>query len=140
MNFLIRMLLVAAAGAAAVSILKRKSERVDADPADPKVVMLEDDEAVISETPANEAVPAMVRSCYRRMDPLTLTGANEAVFLLQNGEEVKLNFQGEGGLHIREGDCGLLTWEDSRLILFEKESGELIGGMYYSPAEENADE
>ncbi len=137
MNFLIRMLLVAAAGAAAVSILRRKSEPAESDP---RVVVLEDDEAVISETPANEAVPAMVRSCYRRMDPLTLTGANEAVFQLQNGEEVKLNFQGEGGLHIKEGDCGLLTWEGSRLILFEKDSGELIGGMYYSPAEENADE
>lgn len=140
MNLVIRMLLAAAAGAAAVSLLKRKAESEKTDSAEPKVVLLADDEAVISESPANEAVPAMVRSCYRRMDPLTLTGANEAVFQLQNGEEVKLNFQGEGGLHIKEGDCGLLTWEGSQLILFEKESGELIGGMYYSPAEEIADE
>ncbi len=132
MNFLVRMLLVAAAGAAAVSFLKRKS----AEEADPHVVLLEDDDAVVDESAAREAVPATVRSCYRRMDPLTLTGANEAVFLLDDGEEVKLHFQGEGGLHLMEGDRGLLTWEGSQLLLFEKETGELIGGIYYSPAED----
>ncbi len=132
MDFLVRMLLMAAAGAAAVSFFKRKS----AEEADPHEVILDDDDAIVRESAAREAVPATVRSCYRRMDPLTLTGANEAVFLLDDGEEVKLNFQGEGGLHLMAGDRGLLTWEGSRLLLFEKDSGELIGGSCYSPAED----
>ncbi|MDD6051631.1 MAG: hypothetical protein PUC00_10270 [Clostridiales bacterium] len=85
-------------------------------------------------------VPAQVLTCYRRMNPLTLESANEAVFLLEDGEEVKLNFSGEGGLHLQAGDRGLLTWRGMRLIRFEKENGDVIGGMFYAPAGENADE
>lgn len=102
------------------------------------------------ESPADEAddaepvdaagVPARVRTCYRRMNPLTLEAANEAVFLLEDGEEVKLSFSGEGGLHLQAGERGLLTWRGMRLIRFEKENGDVIGGMFYAPAGENADE
>jgi len=80
-----------------------------------------------------------VKTCFRRMDPLTLTAANEAVFLLEDGTEVKLNFSGDGGLHLLPGDHGLLTWRGMRLIRFEKNNGDVIGGMFYAPAGEAND-
>ena len=67
---------------------------------------------------------------------MTLTGANEAVFLLADGTEVKLNFTGEGGLHIKPGDQGMLTWRGMRLIRFELENGDVIGGSFYAAAGE----
>ena len=98
------------------------------------MVYLSDDDAVIDAEPA--AVAATVKNCFRRMDPLTLSGANEAVFVLEDGTEVKLNFTGEGGLHIKSGDRGLLSWRGMRLIRFEKDNGDVIGGSFYAPAGE----
>lgn len=85
-------------------------------------------------------VPAQVSACFRCMNPLTLEAANEATFILADGEEVRLSFAGEGGLHLQTGERGLLTWRGTRLIRFEKENGDVIGGMFYAPAGENADE
>lgn len=137
MNLLIRAVLLAAAGAAGWALAKRK-KKPDASSEDPQVVYLSDDEAVIDGEPA--AVSATVKSCYRRMDPLTLASANEAVFLLVDGTEVKLNFAGDGGLHLKEGDRGLLTWRGMQLIRFELGNGDVIGGMFYAPAGEESDE
>lgn len=133
MSFLIRMAILVAAGAAGVAMALRKSGKTDQN-RDPRVVYLSDEDAVIS----GEPVPAKatVKSCFRRMDPLSLNAANEAVFILEDGTEVRLNFSGDGGLYLLPGECGMLTWRGMRLIRFEKESGEVIGGMFYSPAEE----
>ena len=147
MQALIRVAALLAAAAAGLALVKRRNSRQDED--DPHVVLLRDEDAVISaadvsnvpEEPArHHTVPARVRTCYRRMNPLTLTGANEAVFQLDNGEEIKLNFSGEGGLHLKEGDRGLLTWQGLGLIRFEKENGDVIGGMFYAPAGEEIHE
>lgn len=142
MHFLIRAAVLLAAGAAGWALAKRKKTQTQE--SDPHVVYLQDEDAVIdaqAEPTEPEAVPAQVRSCYRRMDPLSLNAANEAVFLLEDGTEVKLNFAGEGGLYLKEGDRGLLTWQGMRLIRFEKDNGDVIGGMFYAPAEEeSADE
>ena len=137
MSFLIRMAILAAAGAAGVAMALRKSSK-EKQTEETRVVYLSDEDAVIDGEPA--PVRAMVKSCFRRMDPLTLQAANEAVFLLDDGKEVRLNFSGDGGLHILPGDGGMLTWRGMRLIRFEKESGEVIGGAFYSPAEEEAHE
>jgi hypothetical protein len=135
MSFLIRMALLAAAAAAGVGLALRKSRQEE--PAGEKVVYLGEDDAVID--PERSPVPATVKSCYRRMDPLSLNAANEAVFLLEDGTEIKLNFSGEGGLHMKAGDHGLLAWRGMRLIRFEMDNGDVIGGMFYAPAGEEND-
>jgi len=135
MGLLIKAMMLAAAGAAGWMLAKRNQRQ--ADPAGETVVYLGEDDAVID--PERPAVPATVKTCFRRMDPLTLTAANEAVFLLEDGTEVKLNFSGDGGLHLLPGDHGLLTWRGMRLIRFEKNNGDVIGGMFYAPAGEAND-
>ena len=135
MGLLIKAMMLAAAGAAGWMLAKRNQRQ--ADPAGETVVYLGEDDAVID--PERPAVPATVKTCFRRMDPLTLTASNEAVFLLEDGTEVKLNFSGDGGLHLLPGDHGLLTWRGMRLIRFEKDTGDVIGGMFYAPAGETND-
>lgn len=134
MTFLIRMALLAAAAAAGVGLAMRKSKQED--PAGEKVVYLGEDDAVID--PERPPVPATVKTCFRRMDPLSLNAANEAIFTLKDGSEVKLNFSGEGGLHIKPGDRGLLVWRGMWLIRFEMDNGDVIGGMFYAPAGEDS--
>ena len=133
MNVLIKAAMLLAAGAAGWALAKR-CKKAEFDDANPQVVYLSDDDAIIDAEPA--AVAATVKNCFRRMDPLTLSGANEAVFVLEDGTEVKLNFTGEGGLHIKSGDRGMLTWRGMRLIRFEKDNGDVIGGSFYAPAGE----
>lgn len=135
MGLLIKAMMLAAAGAAGWMLAKRNQRQ--ADPAGETVVYLGEEDAVID--PERPAVPATVKTCFRRMDPLTLTAANEAVFLLEDGTEAKLNFSGDGGLHLLPGDHGLLTWRGMRLIRFEKDNGDVIGGMFYAPAGEAND-
>ncbi len=138
MHFLIRAAALLAAGAAGWALAKKKNKQCGA-PEDPHVVVLSDEDAVIDapeESAEREPVAAVVDTCFRRMDPLTLVGSTEAGFILADGTKVKLHISGEGGLHLREGDAGMLTWAGDQLILFEKENGEMIGGMYYVPAEE----
>lgn len=141
MNFLIRTAVLLAAGAAGWALAKRKSK--PAENTDPHVVYLKDDEAVINaqaEPSEPEAVAAEVLSCYRRMNPLTLTGASDVTFILADGTEVKLQVSGEGGLHLAKGDQGLLAWSGKTLIRFEKNNGEVVGGMFYMPAQEGTDD
>lgn len=133
MHFLVRAAILLAAGAAGWALAKQKQKPAEKND-DPQVVYLSEDEAVIDAEPS--PVPATVKTCFRRMNPLSLNPANEAVFLLADGTEVKLNFSGEGGLHLKPGDKGLLTWRGMRLIRFEMETGEVIGGMFYAPAQE----
>ena len=136
MGFLIRMALLAAAAAAGAGMFLRKNKE---NAASEKVVYLGEDDAVID--PDRPGMNATVKSCFRRMDPLTLKSGNEAVFLLEDGSEIKLSFTGDGGLHLLPGDHGLLTWRGMRLIRFEKDNGDVIGGVFYAPAgEEPADE
>lgn len=139
MSILIRGAILLAAGAVGWALAKRKKQHTDMQN-DPHVVYLSDEDAVIeaSENFAEkEPVPAVVDACFRRMDPITLTGSSEATFILADGEKVKLHISGEGGFHLKEGDAGMLTWAGDKLILFEKENGEMIGGMYYIPAKED---
>lgn len=132
MNLLIRAAVLLAAGAAGWALAKGKKK--PADPAEkPQVVYLSDEDAVIDADTAPMA--ATVKNCFRRMSPLTLEAANEAVFLLADGTEIKLNFAGDGGLHMKAGDHGLLTWRGMRLIRFEMDNGDVIGGSFYAPAE-----
>lgn len=142
MSLLVRAAVLVAAGAAGWMLARRKGKQAQ-NSDDPHVYYLKDEDAVI-DAPAEEqrtnAVTAEARSCYRRMDPLTLIAQNEAIFRLEDGSEVKLNFGGEGGLHLKEGDRGLLSWQGMRLIRFEKDNGDVIGGMFYAPAGRDADE
>lgn len=137
MHLLIKAAILLAAGAAGWMLGRRKAEQKES--AGEQVICLGDEDAVIdAERPP---VRASVKSCVRRMDPLTLNSGNEAVFLLEDGTEVKLNFSGEGGLYLKDGERGLLTWRGMRLVRFDREDGAVFGGMFYAPAEEaSADE
>jgi len=137
MGILLKAAVLLAAGAAGWALAKRNKD-AEQENTDPRVVYLKDDEAVIDAQP--QPVPATVKLSFRRMDPLTLSPANEAIFLLEDGTEVKLNFSGEGGLHLKAGDRGMLTWQGMRLIRFVKENGEVIGGVFYAPAQEAAND
>lgn len=137
MSLLIRAAILAAAGVAGWALAKRKSGQPAPD-GEKRVVYLSDEDAVIDvERPP---VSAAVKNSFRRMDPLSLRSANEAVFILDDGTELRLNFTGEGGLHLLPGDRGMLTWRGMQLIRFEKETGDVIGGAFYSPAEEAPDD
>lgn len=139
MHFLIRAALLCAAGAAGWALARRKNGK--AEPQNPQIVYLDDEQAVI-DAPAEAPEPAAaeVVSCFRRMDPLTLCGASEATFLLLSGEKIKLTVKGDGGLHLAAGEKGWLTWSGNTLIRFEKENGDVISGMFYAPAEEAHDD
>ncbi len=142
MSILIRAAMLLAAGAAGWALAKRKSAANQPD-SDPRVVYLSDEDAVIdAHHPSAEPAPvhARVRHCYRRMDPITLQGASDVTFVLDDDTEVKLLIHGEGGMHLQEGDSGLLTRSGMQFILFEKENGEVIGSMFYAPAEEESHE
>lgn len=134
MSFLIRLAILAAAGAAGVAMALRKTPNKRN--GESRVIYLSDEEAVIDGEPTS--VPATVEKCFRRMDPLSLNPSNEAIFHLEDGAEVRLNFSGEGGLHLLPGDRGMLTWRGIQLIRFDKENGEVIGGAFYTPAEEES--
>lgn len=134
MHILIKAAMLLAAGAAGWALGKRNKPQTETND-QPQVVYLKDDEAVIDAEPA--PVAATVKTCFRRMDPLTLSGANEAVFLLEDGTEVMLNFTGEGGLHIKPGDRGMLTWRGMRLLRFELENGDVVDGSFYAPTGED---
>ena len=136
MGFLMRMAILAAAGVAGWALFRRKEKPAGAGDGQPQVVYLSDEDAVIDGAREPSTAPAEVLHCYRRMDPLTLIGASEVTFMLADATEVKLTIQGEGGPHLQEGDCGMLTWKGNTFILFEKDNGEVIGGMFYAPAEE----
>lgn len=132
MGLLIKAAMLAAAGAAGWMLAKRSNRKPE--PTGETVVYLGEDDAVID--PERPPVTATVKSCVRRMDPLSLNSGNEAVFLLEDGAEVKLNFSGEGGLYLKAGDKGLLSWRGMRLTRFEREDGAVFGGMFYAPAGE----
>lgn len=136
MSVLIRVVMLAAAVAAGVGMALRKHKQDHPD--GEKVIYLSEDDAVID--PERPPVPATVKNCFRRMDPLSLNSGNEAIFLLEDGAEVKLSFSGDGGLHLLPGDHGLLTWRGMQLIRFEKDNGDVIGGMFYAPAGEETND
>lgn len=138
MGLVLKAVMLAAAGAAGWMLAKRKKVQ-EAPSGTEKVVYLGEDDAVID--PERPPVPAEVKNCYRRMDPLSLNSGNEAIFLLEDGSEVKLSFSGEGGLYLAAGDKGLLSWQGMRLLRFEREDGAVFGGSFYVPAGEgSADE
>lgn len=137
MGLLIKAAVLAAAGAAGWMLARRRNHQ-ETPETEERVVYLGEEDAVID--PDRPPAPATVKTCFRRMDPLSLNSGNEAVFLLEDGSEVKLNFTGEGGLHLKEGDAGLLTWRGMQLLRFEKDNGEVIGGSFYAPAGEEEDE
>ena len=139
MHLLIRAAMLLAAGAAGWALARRKKDQ-DRDAA-PTVIYLRDEDVVFDSCREQESMTAQVQTCFRRMHPLLLRAENEASFLLENGTVVKLHFLGEGGLYLKKGDRGVLTWRDTQLIRFEKDNGDLITGLFYAPmGEENCDE
>lgn len=142
MHILISAALLAA-GAVGWALVKRQSAQEE-DPhvlAASEAVPLPEDEAETEDASAAEEQSALaeVLHCARRMDPLTLSGASDATFILADGTELGFHITGEGSQHLQVGDSGLLTWSGDMFILFEKDNGEIVGGMFYSPAESEAD-
>lgn len=143
MHMLIPAAALLAAGAVGWALAKRQSAQEE----EPHVLAaseaapLPEDEAETADASAPEEQSALaeVLHCARRMDPLTLTGASDVTFILADGTELDFHITGDGSQHLQVGDSGLLTWAGAAFILFEKGNGEIIGGMFYSPAESEAD-
>lgn len=138
MNLLIRGALLLAAGAAGWALARRASHKPEEDP---HVVYLDDEDAVIDapqQAADPEPVPARVIACHRSMDPFSLTGGSVVTFGLEDGTELTFRITGEGGLYLKTGDTGMLTWSGNTLILFEKDNGDVFGGMFYAPAVEES--
>lgn len=77
---------------------------------------------------------AVVREAFRAMDPITLQARTAVVFVLPDDSTWKAFIQGEGGSHLLPGDEGLLERSGDVFLSFAKDSGEVIGAMYYVPA------
>lgn len=135
MGFLMRMAIMAAAGVAGWALFRRKDKPAGAGDGQPQVVYLSDEDAVIDGAREPSTAPAEVLHCVHRMNPLTLHATIEACFILADGTELTFELHGEGRQHLAAGDQGQLTWRDDQLISFEKDNGEVIGGMYYVPAQ-----
>ncbi len=93
----------------------------------------EDEDAPLAEP---VTVRALVIASCRTMDPLALTAASLVTFRNAEGAERTLLVPGEGGLHLLPEEEGLLTSSGDLFISFEKDNGEVIGAMYYIPAED----
>lgn len=137
MRILISAAALLTAGAVGWVLGKRQSAHED----DPRVlaasqeIPLSEDETGTAE----QSAMAEVLHCTRRMDILTLSGASDVTFILADGTELGFHITGEGSQHLQAGDSGLLTWAGDVFLLFEKDNGEIVGGMFYSPAESEAD-
>lgn len=83
-----------------------------------------------------DPVPAAVLRVEHEFDPIRMADVTNITFLLAEEREITLPTTGEGGVHVFPGDAGMLSWSGSVLIAFEKENGEVIGGMYYLPGGE----
>lgn len=79
---------------------------------------------------------AVVEDACRAMDIITLQGASRVTFRTADGQKRKYLIPGEGGLHLRPGDEGTLEYHGQTFISFTKESGEIVGALYYIPAED----
>lgn len=137
MHMLIQAAALLAAGAVGWTLGKRHSAHEEASPVlgASEAAPPPEDEAEREE----ESALAEVLHCARRMDPLTLNGASDVTFILADGTELGFHITGEGSQHLQTGDSGLLTWTGGTFLLFEKDNGEIIGGMFYAPAESEAD-
>lgn len=140
MHILIRAAMLLAAGAAGWALAKKKAAPRNEENGS-HVVFLSDEEAKIDACEHSDLpVPARVRSSYRRMDPITLSGASDVTFLLEDETEIRLLIPGESGIHLKPGDRGLLTRKGIQFICFEKENGDVIGSLFYASAEVSKDE
>lgn len=127
MHILISAAALLTAGAVGWALGKRQSDPAEAPQAG--------DEPAVEE----QSAMARVHACTRRMDVLTLTSACDVTFILTDGTALGFHIMGEGSQHLQEGDTGLLTWSEDTFLRFEKDNGEIIGGMFYSPAESEVD-
>lgn len=82
-----------------------------------------------------ETVRATIREACRDMDPVTLQGWSRVIFSCEDGAERKMQFPGENGLYLTEGESGLLEHRNGAFVSFEKDSGEIVGALYHIPAE-----
>lgn len=87
------------------------------------------------EEPA-ETVRATIKAASRDMDPVTLQGWSRVTFTCEDGEERKMYFPGENGVHLVAGERGILEHRNGAFISFEKDSGEVVGVLFHIPAGE----
>lgn len=77
---------------------------------------------------------AVVTGAYREMDPITLQARTVVTFCLPDESTWQAGVSGEGGQYLQPGDEGLLERSGDVFLSFVKDSGEVIGAMYYIPA------
>ncbi len=92
-----------------------------------------------ADLPGMPEVPPPVRAkiirIRRDMNPLSLTSGVLATFCTEDDREYTLPVSSEAAEHILEGDEGMLTVGSGVLISFEMDNGDVIGSLFYMPAE-----
>lgn len=78
----------------------------------------------------SELVRATIKSAARDHDPVTLQGWSRVTFSCEDGEERKMQFQGENGVYLVKGETGLLEHRNGSFVSFTKDSGEVVAALY----------
>lgn len=135
---LLAILAAFAAGAAAHALMRSGADERRDETAQPVTTYeLDHDEAAIDAEPdAPVERRACVEEASRAMDFMTLQGASRVTFRLENGEKLKLHIPGDSGKHLFKGDQGLLEYRGQTFLSFAKDNGEIVGALYYVPAED----
>lgn len=94
-----------------------------------------------TEAPAEEMIETtIVRARIKRvkhdMNPVTLRGWTRLICECEDGQERTMSFDGETGVHLTDGEWGMLEHRNGVFVSFEKDSGEIVAPLYYVPAED----
>ena len=81
-----------------------------------------------------QSAQARVEKNFRRMDFITLRGASEVTFTLEDGRRKTFLIQGDHARMLCPGDEGLLTWQGNAFLSFERPNGETVTALFVIPA------
>lgn len=135
---LLAILAAFAAGAAAHFLVQSRTQSQGNEAEQPVTTYeLDHEEAVIDgETDAPVECRASVEAASRAMDFMTLQGASRVTFRLEDDRKLKFYIPGESSAHLLRGDQGVLEYRGQTFLSFVKDSGEVVGALYYIPAED----
>ena len=83
-----------------------------------------------------QSAQARVEKNFRRMDFITLRGASEVTFTLEDGRRKTFLIQGDHARMLCPGDAGELTWQGSAFVSFERPDGGMVTALFVIPAPE----
>ena len=81
-----------------------------------------------------QSAQSRVEKNFRRMDFMTLRGASEVTFALEDGRRKTFLIQGDHARVLCPGDAGELTWQGGAFVSFERPDGETVTALFVIPA------